>query len=177
MNKNKSVLLIVLIMLCCLTGCSATTNININKNKITETTTVIGSNNVEYSKIKNWSGFPLPLYYDQSLKNPFGNNREKEKGVPYYDVTFIDNDRKAIAVGEYALNNHNRSSIIRGCFKYYNIVKNNNITTFSTSNGLICRYTNFRIVVTTPYTVVKNNATNVDTNTNTVPTKIMLVFI
>ena len=157
----KKVVLIVLVLIG-LTGCSATANINIDKDKVTEKITVTGSSKSEYSEIKKFS--PVTLYYDQELDDPYGN--EKESNVLYYDISTNDSTKTAVASASFDLSQHTRSSMVRGCFKYYNIVDNNGNTVFSTSNGLICRFTNFDIVVSTPYLVVSNNATKVDTQNN-----------
>ena len=164
---KKIVLLIIIIF--CLTGCHAVTNIEIDENKVTEKVTVKASSDSEYSKIKNWNGFPLTLYYDQDLKNPFGSNRDKESGVEYYTENFDDNSKTLISTAEFSLNEHTRSSLIRGCFEFYNISNdedNESIKTFATSEGLICDFSNFDVVVKTPYKVINNNATNVDSVNN-----------
>ena len=153
------------VVLLSLTGCSTTARIEIEKNTIKETITATASNASEYQKIKNWNNSVLPLYYDQELDNPFGTPK-KESGVRYYDVNTNNSARMVTATGQFNLNNHTKSSMVRGCFKYYNIIQNGNTAIFSTSNGLICRYTNFKIVVSTPYLVTANNATNVDTQNN-----------
>ena len=156
---------IMVLMLMITTGCSSTVNINIDKNKIEEKVTIVTPNDVEYNKVKNWSGFPVTLYYDQELKNPFGN--EKESGVPYYNVNMNDSERTVTASGNFTLIDHKKSSLVRNCFKLYNVISQGNKTIFSTSKGLICSFNQFQLVINTPYTVLENNAdiTNSDTNT------------
>lgn len=159
--------LILIITILALSGCSATMNINIEKDKITENIEIRANNQSEYNKIKNWNGFPLTLYFDQELSNPFSDSKEKESGVPYYNTSFSDTEMKANIKGEFRFDEHVKSSAIRNCFTLYNIVSEGNIYTFSTTPGLTCSFTNFDIVVTTPYKIIDNNATIFNKATNT----------
>ncbi len=161
--KKKIVLFGILF---CLTGCSANVNINIDDNKVTENITATASNSSEYSEFKNWNGFPLPLYYDQELENPFAQKREKESGVEYYNVSFDDSKKSFTANAEFDFESHTRSSMIRNCFNYYNIIEEGNNITFSTSSGLICSFSNISINVITPYKVIDSNANTINENDN-----------
>ena len=156
---------IMFIMLIITTGCSSKVNINIDRNRIDEKVSIVASDNSEYNKIKNWSGFPVTLYYDQELSNPFSN--EKEEGVLYYDVNMNDSAKTMTASASFTLANHNRSSLVRNCFKLYNIASRGGKTVFSTSRGLICNFNQFQLIINTPYTVAVNNADKVDSETNT----------
>lgn len=159
-------ILIICFFVFILTGCTSEVNITIDKDNIEENITVIGSNQSEYDEIKNWNGFPLTLYYDQELENPFSSGI-KENGVKYYDVENNDVEKKVNAVAIFTLKDHVKSSLIRGCFEFYNIVdSDNNTKIFSTSTGLICHFTDFKIIVNTPYKVVKNNAHEIDSDNN-----------
>lgn len=150
-----------------ITGCTSEVNITIDKNNIEEKITVIGSDQSEYDEIKNWNGFPLTLYYDQELENPFSSG-VKENGVKYYSVENNENEKKVNASATFTLQDHVRSSLIRGCFEFYNIVdSDNNTKIFSTSNGLICNFTDFKIIVYTPYEVVNSNAHEIDSENHT----------
>lgn len=158
----------LLIVIFFLTGCSATVNVSIDKDTVSETVRVSEQNVNKYNQMKNWGGFPVPLYYDQELEAPLWMpKREKEAGVSYYNVSFDDANKTIVTSGKFSKNQHNRSSIVRRCFKLYNVISEGDKTIFSTSNGLICAFKNFDIVVNTPYTVVANNASKVDTDTNT----------
>lgn len=139
-----------------LTGCSSVITINIDDNQIIENLEIVADNQIEYNEIKNWSGFPITLYYNQALSNPFSSN-EKEPGVPYYDVAF-NNASTTNITGNFTFEDHVRSSIIRNCFKNYNIIIEGEKVIFSTSEGLICKFTEFDIVVVTPYKIETNNA-------------------
>lgn len=161
---KKALILIIFVFL--LTGCSSVMTIDIDKDSITENVKIISSGDAEYNKVKNWNGFPLTLYYDQVLSNPFSSSKEKESGVPYYNVNFNDDLFTTSIEGNFNLKEHPRSSIIRNCFKYYNVVSDGDIYTFSTSHGLICSFTNFDIVVNTPYAIVSNNADSFNEATN-----------
>lgn len=163
MKKIHLLFIIVLF----LTGCSASANISIDKNSIVETVNIIEQDTNKYNKYKNWNGFPVPLYYDQDLKVPLWmQNREKESGVSYYDVKNDDNNKTLNITGKFTVNNHNRSSLVRNCFKLYNVINENSKTIFSTSQGLTCAFKNFDIRISTPYTVVTNNADKVDSENN-----------
>ncbi len=159
--------IILLILAFTMTGCAATANINIDKNEITEEY-IIKGNKSDYSNIKENATFPVPLYYDADLSNPYSNSGEKESGVDYYDVVADDTNRKITINGKFSLDNHIRSSAVRNCFRYYNIV-NTEITDekeFSTSNGLTCAFSNFTVNIKTPYKVTSNNADKVDKKNN-----------
>lgn len=160
--KRKIFLIAALILL---TGCSANVNINVDKDKIKENIEISSSNMSEYNSIKNWKGFPLPLYYDQELENPFSSGK-KEDGVPYYEALHNPSNYSTSVTGEFAFKEHTRSSIIRNCFSFYNISENNNNYIFSTSNGVICKYNKFKLTVTTPYVIVENNANYFDKENN-----------
>ncbi len=150
-----------------LTGCSATANISIDKDSVVENIKVYEQDTNQYNKYKNWNGFPVPLYYDQDLKVPLWmKDRTKETGVSYYDVKNDDNNKTIETTGKFKLNNHNRSSLVRNCFKLYNIINEDSKTIFSTSKGLTCAFRNFDIKVSTPYVVVANNADRVDSENN-----------
>ncbi|MGM9878950.1 MAG: hypothetical protein ACI31R_02880 [Bacilli bacterium] len=162
---KKYIILILTVFL--MSGCTATVNLNIELDKITENITIFAKDQSEYNKASNWNGFPLPLYYDQELSNPFSDTREKEAGVSYYDVSFDETNKKINLNGEFDFDNHKRSSIIRNCFKYYEIRQYDNNYIFSTSSGLICDYSNIEVVVQTPYKVTMHNSEKVDTTNNT----------
>ena len=161
-------LLFLFVLFFILTGCSSTVNINIKKDIVDENITVTTDSSKEYNEIKNWDGFPLPLYYDQDLENPYGN--EKEEGVSYYETFFDDTAKTLKASASFSLTEHPRSSLIRNCFEFYNAGEDAdtpNLYRFATSEGLICKFTNFNVVVTTPYLVKENNAMSVNKDTNT----------
>jgi len=160
---KKNILLVLVIMF--LTGCSGTVNIEFNENTITEKIVVTSSNTAEYSKIKNWNGFPLTKYYDQDLENPFSSKRES--GVPYYDVATDSQNNRVTVSSTFSISEHQRSSLVRGCFANYNIFKKDANVTFLTSKGLTCNFYNFSVILKTPYKVEHNNATKVYANTNT----------
>lgn len=167
MGDTMKKIVLLCFTLLALTGCSATYNVTIDKNSVTENVIAISNDDSEYSKIKNWNGFPLPLYYDQELSNPFGDKREKESGVKYYNVENNETEKTTKANASFSLDEFSRSSLVRGCFKYFNVIKDGNIVTFSTSVGLICTFSNFNVVVDTDYKVLNSNADNVNSETNT----------
>ena len=159
---------ILLIIVLFLTGCSSVVNIAIDKNSVTETVNISESNLSRYNAIKNWNGFPAPLYYDQELDAPMWMpSREKENGVSYYDVVSDDQNHSLKITGNFKLKEHTRSYLVRHCFRFYNVITEGQRTIFSTSKGLTCSYRNFSIVVSTPYVVINNNADGVDKDNNT----------
>lgn len=162
---KKIYFLFVIVLL--LTGCSATANISIDKDSVIENIIVSEQNTNKFNKYKNWGGFPVPLYYDQELQAPLWMpNREKEKGVSYYDVVKNDSNKTIEITGKFTPKNHNRSSLVRNCFRFYNVINEGSKTIFSTSRGLTCAFKNFDIKVSTPYTVVTHNADKVDSENN-----------
>lgn len=159
---------ILLIVVLFLTGCSSVVNISIDKNSVAETVNISESNLSRYNAIKNWNGFPAPLYYDQNLDTPMWMpNREKESGVSYYDVVSDDQNHSLKITGNFNLEDHTRSHLVRKCFRFYNVIPEGQKTIFSTSKGLICSYRKFSIVVSTPFVVLNNNADTVDKDNNT----------
>ena len=168
-------LFLLTIVLFLATGCSATANISIDQGEITESIEVVSDNDNEYKEVSGWYGFPLTKYYDQELENPFGGSKEKESGVPYYDTKFDETQKKVTATATFETSEHIRSSVVRGCFQSYNVAADENdpnLVTFATSEGLICDFSNFNIVVNTPYKVVQSNASSVDQINNTYTWKI-----
>ena len=157
---------LILITILCLTGCSSVVNIDIGNDKVSEEVVLTAGSDNEYYKIKNANVFPLTLYYDQELKNPFNAN-EEESGVRYYNVTSDIDSKKVTVTGNFDYDSHVRSSVVRNCFKLYNILKENNEVIFSTSEGIICSYNKFTLNVTTPYVVTSSNASKIDRSTNT----------
>lgn len=163
--KNTFILLISMLLL---TGCKATANVSIDKDIVRESVSITSNDTSEYNEMKNWGGFPVPLYFDQSLQAPLWMpNREKEAGVLYYDVVTNDSNKTIVASANFSRKEHSRSSLVRRCFKLYNVIDEEEKTIFSTSKGLICALNNFDVVVQTPYLVVNNNASKVDNETNT----------
>ena len=159
-------IIFLLICVCFLTGCSSVVELNIDEDSVYESISVSANSVSEYNEIKNWSGFPLTLYVDQELENPWSG--KVEEGVPYYNVNFDDSNKSALITGNFSLKNHVRSSIIKNCFDYYNIVSGKNGSTiFSTSRGLTCKFQEFSLIVKTPYLVISNNADSVDEESNT----------
>lgn len=163
--KKRIIILFAVVLF--LTGCKATVNIDIDKNKVTESIEVVGSDVAEYSKIKNWSGFPLETDYDDYMDNYLLNDTEKRQGVRYYDVINDDNSFKTNVSSSFNFSSYQNSSIVNNCFKYFNVIEEDNIVTFSTSKGLRCEFYDYDIIVKTPYNVVSNNAHKVDSVTNT----------
>ena len=163
MKKYIVIFLIVFL----LTGCRSVANISIDKNVVTEEVTIRTDNASNYEAYKNWKGFPLPLYFDQELDDPMWlPNRKKESGVSYYSVSPADNNNVLKVSGKFKLKEHTRSSLVRNCFQFYNIIDEGDKTIFSTSKGLTCAFNNFSIVVSTPYLVISNNANSVDEANN-----------
>ncbi len=162
--KRIFVLLIVVLIL---TGCKATVNVNIDKNSVSEDVVVRAESNSEYNQARNWIKTPLPLYYDEDLENPFGDHTEKERGVKYYSTKADPQTKRVTGHAKFSINDHMKSSLAKNCFRLYNITEDGDVKVFSTSKGLICYFTNFDIVVTTPYKVISNNAHSVNANSNT----------
>lgn len=163
MKKYIVIFLIVFL----LTGCRSVTNISIDKNVVTEEVTIRADNASNYEAYKNWKGFPVPLYFDQELDDPMWlPNRKKESGVSYYSVSPDDNNNVLKVSGKFKLKEHTRSSLVRNCFQFYNIIDEGDKTIFSTSKGLTCAFNNFSIVISTPYLVTSNNANSVDEANN-----------
>ena len=162
---KKSILFIVILF--CMSGCSAVVNINIDKDSVSEEYLISG-NSSDYKTIKENVSYSLPLSYDAEVENPFSGNTTKEAGIDYYDITTDDTNKKATIRGNFTLNNHTKSNVIRNCFKYYNILggENSDEMVFSTSNGLTCEFNNFTLNIKTPYKVVASNANKVDEQNN-----------
>ena len=164
MLKKYSFLLLLLFFL---TGCTATVNVTIDKDSVEENIIVKGSNITEYNEIRNWSGFPLEKNYDDYMENYLSVDNNRKSGVSYYDVTNNNETLTTNVSSSFNYFEYENSSIVRNCFEYFNILEEGDMVIFSTSKGLRCNFNNFNIVVNTPYLVTTNNASNVNTSTNT----------
>lgn len=161
----KKQIFIIFIMIFTLTGCQAVANIDIEKDTITETITAVANDNDEYNKIKNWNGFPLPKYQEDS--SPYDNGDEKRSGVEYYNNYSDDSTKKVTATAKFPLEKYNGSSFALGCFNHFNVLEDeDNVFVFSTSKGLMCDFYPFKVIVKTPYKVISNNAQIVDSENN-----------
>ena len=85
----KKILLLILVVFA-LTGCHATVNLDIDKNSVNEKISINASNMSEYSKVKNWNGFPLETNYDDFMDNYLQTEKTKKSGVRYYNVSSND---------------------------------------------------------------------------------------
>lgn len=164
MLKKYSFLVLLLFFL---TGCTATVNVTIDKDSVEENIIVKGSNITEYNEIRNWSGFPLEKNYDDYMENYLSVDNNRKSGVSYYDVTNNNETLTTNVSSSFNYFEYENSSIVRNCFEYFNILEEGDMVIFSTSKGLRCNFNNFNIVVNTPYLVTTNNASNVNTSTNT----------
>lgn len=164
MLKKYSFLVLLLFFL---TGCTATVNVTIDKDSVEENIIVKGSNITEYNEIRNWSGFPLEKNYDDYMENYLSVDNNRKSGVSYYDVTNNNETLTTNVSASFNYFEYENSSIVRNCFEYFNILEEGDMVIFSTSKGLRCNFNNFNIVVNTPYLVTTNNASNVNTSTNT----------
>lgn len=160
--------LILLFMLFVITGCKANVHVTIDKSEVTEKINIYAGNSTTYNDIRTGGSFPVPLYYDQKLKDPIWMpNRNKESGVSYYDTQFNSNSNIINASGRFNIKDYNRSMLVRNCFELFNVItESDGSVIFSTSKGVACDVSNFSIIVDTPYKVVTNNAHKVDTQNN-----------
>lgn len=164
-EMKKNILLIAMLLL--MTGCYADANFTIDNKHVTEEYTIFAKYS-DYDEVKKSATYPLPLYYDTDIEDPYSSNPKKQSGIKYYESNVDDNNMKATVKGVFSLKKHVKSSVVRNCFKFYNITTgdNNDILTFSTSEGLTCDFSNFNINVKTPYKVIYNNADLIDQNNN-----------
>lgn len=162
----KKILLLILVVFA-LTGCHATVNLDIDKNSVNEKISINASNMSEYSKVKNWNGFPLETNYDDFMDNYLQTEKTKKSGVRYYNVTSNDTTFNTIVSSSFTYSGYRNSTIAKNCFKYVNILEDGNKVIFSTSKGLLCSFYDFDLVINTPYLVTSNNANSVNTETNT----------
>lgn len=160
-------LLLLIISILFITGCTANINIDINKDTVKEEYTIYG-NNSDYNEIKETATYPTPLFYDAEVENPYSPTGKKQSGIQYYDSKYDDTNKKVTIVGTFSLKEHIKSSVIRNCFQYYNITDDDETgeTTFSTSSGLTCEFNKFTLRIKTPYKVTQNNADLVNNEEN-----------
>ncbi len=160
-------LLLLIISILFITGCTANINIDINKDTVKEEYTIYG-NNSDYNEIKETATYPTPLFYDAEVENPYSPTGKKQSGIQYYDSKYDDTNKKVTITGTFNLKEHIKSSVVGNCFQYYNITDDDETgeTTFSTSSGLTCEFNKFTLRIKTPYKVTQNNADSVNSAEN-----------
>ncbi len=160
---KKIIMLVLLVLL--LTGCSAEVNVIINDTGINETVTIIDNNTSSYYN-------NVPAFY----KDIFSELEPdvKNSGVEYYNrnVTQGSGSYKINYSYKYSFDNYKDARTVKTAFKSFNLRKDVSenqiiISTDSSQLGLFNTYknlTNVKVNITPTYQVVKSNADYVNGN-------------
>lgn len=181
MNKNKLYLVFIMIFTLLLTGCSASYNLNISDNVITEELIVNNYDSLSWNNdvgnktykdlINETYKTPIPvLNYTPGI---FENTFELE-GYDYYKKTLINSSNNYGLILSYSFNknNYEYSTIVNNSYNVFNIDSDNNSTIitvygdeniFETYNML----DEIQINITLPYNVTYSNSDKVSNNTYT----------
>ncbi len=179
--KKKEIFILLSIFL--LTGCQAEYNIIIDNNTVKEElsvyetdmnrwNTIQGNNILTYEQYQQeYKDAPVGIYYnDQNPDAEIGFNENRK----YYTIdTINENNKKGLNFNtDFSTNRYSDSYIIRNCFKYVNIINQNNTFSISTSKGLSCMnyidgLDKIAINIKTDYEVVDTNATSINNKTYT----------
>jgi hypothetical protein len=168
-------ILIELLLLIFLTGCTATYNINISSKGIEENLTI---NAISLNENSLLYEYYLPLYFDDSGSS---DTNEKLEGIEYYDsnLTLENNFRVLSYQHKFTQAEYLKSSIINSCYsnieyspysygeetesKYVRIATISDFSCF----GLYEQLDSVIVNITIDYDVVESNATSVNGKTYT----------
>ena len=155
---KKLILLITMIFL--LTGCSATYEINITKDKIDDKITIMTeSKNVATAKQETIDQFGLKI-------------GEWENGHDFYKREIVTTDTTSAYQYTYSFDyvEYDAMSQIRKCYEDFSL-KYDNAISLSTSKEFLCKtyypdIDNFTIKITSEYEIANSNADKVEDNTH-----------
>ena len=157
-HMKKILLLITTLFL--LTGCNATYEININKDKINDTITITtDSKNVATAR-------------EETIDQFYQKIGEWENGHDYYKREIVTTDTTSAYQYTYSFDyiEYDAMSQIRKCYKDFNL-KYDNAISLSTSKEFLCKtyypdIENFTIKITSEYEIANSNADKVEDNTH-----------
>ena len=173
--KKKFLLLILLFLV---TGCSANYDIEIYNNTVKEDMGYFDSISSDWDSEVQY-GLTYRELVDSSINYPYPifdttvvdeNDTIKLDGVLYYDNRAIHDENRLgqeLSYHNFTLDNFSDSSIVKNCYKYFNIIEENNNIILSTSveNACFDKYPNLDYITVnlkTNHKVVSSNADIVD---------------
>lgn len=166
-------IILSLLLIICLTGCTATYNLTIDKNGVNENLKISSTSLNENSEIYEYY---LPLYINDSGSS---ETNEKIEGVEYYNSAITTNNslKELTYQHNFSVDNYLDSTIINSCFnkfyfnqynydedenqKYIRISNSSDFNCFDTYPSL--EKVNINIEVK-DYEVIESNATSVHDN-------------
>lgn len=163
MKKIKILGMLIIIFI--LTGCSATYNLNISENAISESLSLIMNNNEFDTFMENNNNKYVNMYFDDS------NNIASEgvtlplEGVKYYDCSIDDNLKEVTFSGQFKYNDFSRSTILKTGFNDVEFIVRNNEMHISTSEGFSFLNENLnsvKIVISSDFEVMSSNADKIE---------------
>lgn len=161
MKRIKFILIITCLLF--LSGCTATYEINIKDNKITEKLRLIETNTTLFDKATD-TGWTLRETFESLLNN------DDEFSQANYKVKSLNSDNQ-LGV-EYSANNNSviNSSILNQCYINPSVVEKDGIITIDTGNNFKCYeyYDNLetiKVVLKTNHEIISTNADEQDGNT------------
>ena len=176
MNKIKLVVLCSSIIL--ISGCTATYNIDITENVISESLSIIETNqNTLNSSVDSSSDYTVreaiqsaidgyqKVYYDDYSND----DDEKLKGVEYYNISSTGGSGLGVKYSyEYNnINNYQRSYIVHNCYDLFKVYEEARTLKITSSNEMKCfnkyiHLDNVQVIVNTENEVVNHNADQVN---------------
>ena len=173
--KGKILILIIIMFL--ISGCTAEVNIEIDRNKISESTNITAYENVVYPKEVLRTSFRnyIPIYADDVIVDTLPDQAYPD--IIYYQKKETDLGNGYLFNYSYSFNidEYKEARTIKDSFKSYNVSFNNREETLrlSTDNEGIIYFNDYsqleevRINIKTDYLVKEHNADRIDDDTYT----------
>lgn len=173
----KKKLFILIFFLLCVTGCNANYNVEIYNNQVKEDMQFVETDSSSWDSEAKYGlsyrslleasiNYPYPVFDDTIVDE---NDTIKLDGVEYYNNSLISDATKLgqrLKYNKFTLDNFNQSSIIKKCYKYFNIIEEEDNIVISTSYENLCfkeypMLDRITINLKTNHKVVSSNATRV----------------
>lgn len=162
MKRNILKLILCLIVVITLTGCSFVYNLEISDQIIEDNQILLDV-------------FEVDGEVEETIENLFIKYGGTTDGLELYKKDFITRDNGLTGMNfikEYSYDDYNYSPSIDACFENYRVVTDDNVMTIATSVGFQCfdKYSELEDVtinVTSKYKVVNNNADKISKGTYT----------
>lgn len=170
--------IILLIIVFCLTGCNCDYDLEIYNNRVKEDLSYFNNDPLTWNRefqyglsykdvVEGFSKKPIPAYYDSEI---YEDDSIKVEGVKYYDNKLINaNDKlgQKISYHDFKLDDFSNSNLVKSCYQFANVIRNNGEIIISTSDNNICfdEYPNLdrlTINLKTNHKVKASNASVVD---------------
>lgn len=169
---KKKILMLILLFL--VTGCNANYDIEIYNNTVKEDMSFISLDSLEWDNeaqygltyrelVNSSTRYPYPAFSSTIVDE---NDTIKLDGVEYYKNNLISDSTKLgqkLSYHKFTLNNFNDSSIVKKCYKYFNVIEEEDNIILSTSFENKCfdiypQLDNITVHLKTNHKVVNSNA-------------------